>query len=474
MKQRFAAFILCVSVSISALGGEHYGRFFSDSTMRVDFYHSGTKTTESFSLDQAVPDGAWPGSRVNLLDTLNLGEFLVRVYDRATTALIFSRGYSTIFNEWQTTEEAAQGASRTFSESVRFPYPKAAVQVTISRRDRSMDYREIWSIIIDPSDPAQVRKDRRRGTDRVLPLMENGDPGSKVDIVILGDGYAKADLEKLRKDARHFNEVMFSTEPFKGHASDFNVWLVEALSSESGIDIPDKGMWKNNALGCEYNTFGSPRYVLTVENTSLRDAASAAPYDFICILVNGTRYGGGGIYNLYTTTYTGETGPERKWWMDYVYVHEFGHSFGGLGDEYYSSSTGYTDFYPQGVEPWEPNVTALRDAKNVKWKALVSPGVEIPTPWEKVLYDSVAGARQSLDRLAPDYYQKQKPFHDRMEEILRSSAFAGKVGAFEGAGYSATGLYRPAIDCRMFSLSLVDFDPVCSASIERVINFYSR
>ena len=472
--KRVLLLVLFAAGALPALGGDPYSSFFTDSTMRVDFYHSGTKTTEMFSLDLVVPDGPWPGSRVNLLDTLNLGEFLVRVYDRSSTALIFSRGYSTIFNEWQTTDEASRGVRRTFSESLRFPYPKAAVQLTISRRDKTMDYRELWSVVIDPGDPTQVRKDRRRLANRVLPLLRNGEPSSKVDIVILGDGYAKGDLEKLRRDARHFNEVMFSLEPFKHRESDFNVWLVETVSAEVGIDLPDKGIWKNNLLGCEYNTFGSPRYILTVENAAVRDAASAAPYDFICVLVNDTRYGGGGIYNLYTTTYTGETAEEKKWWMDYVYVHEFGHSFGGLGDEYYSSSTGYTEFYPAGVEPWEPNLTALGDTANVKWRAYLSPGIEIPTPWEKALYDSVASARQALDRLAPDYYQKQKPLHDRMESILKTSAYAGKVGAFEGAGYSSTGLYRPAIDCRMFSLSLVDFDPVCRASIERVINFYSR
>ena len=144
------------------MGQGVYERFFADSTMRVDFYHTGSKTTEEFSLHQVVPDGPWPGSRVNLLDTLNLGEYLVRVYDRQTTAVLYSRGYSTIFNEWQTTNEAEKGGRRTFSESVRFPFPKSAVQVTISRRDRFMDYRELWSVIIDPTDPTQVRRDRSR------------------------------------------------------------------------------------------------------------------------------------------------------------------------------------------------------------------------------------------------------------------------------------------------------------------------
>jgi len=245
-------------------------------------------------------------------------------------------------------------------------------------------------------------------------------------------------------------------------------------SEDSGIDIPDKNVWKRNALGTMYNTFGSARYVLTTHNRALRDIAAAAPYDFICILINDTRYGGGGIYNLYATTHTKEQVAGQEWQMDYVYVHEFGHSFGGLGDEYYSSSTAYNEFYPPGVEPWEPNVTALQDRGNVKWKSLLAPGVPVPTRWEKTAYDSIEALRGKLDRLAPDYYTKREPLHKASMEILKNSPPAGKVGAFEGAGYASTGLYRPAIDCRMFSLSTGDFDPVCSAAIERVIDCYTR
>jgi hypothetical protein len=211
-----------------------------------------------------------------------------------------------------------------------------------------------------------------------------------------------------------------------------------------------------------------------MDNRVLRDIAGAAPYDFLCILVNDSRYGGGGIFNLYTTTYTGEKTPTQEWQMDYVYVHEFGHSFGGLGDEYYNSSTAYNEFYPPGVEPWEPNVTALRDPANLKWKSFVSPGVAIPTPWEKSTFDSLETLRGKLDRLAPDYYEKREPLYRASTELLRTSAYAGKVGAFEGSGYASTGLYRPAVDCRMFSLKVIDFDPVCSAAIERMIDLYSR
>jgi hypothetical protein len=336
-----------------------------------------------------------------------------------------------------------------------------------------MIFHELFSCIIDPADPTQINKEKKAGYE-VLTLMENGAPWEKVDIVIMGDGYSAADMEQFRKDARHFNDVMFGTEPFKSSRTDFNVRAILSPSTESGIDVPDKDVWKNNALGCRYNTFGSARYVLTEDNTRLRDIAASAPYDFICILINDSRYGGGGIYNLYATTYAREKVQGQEWQMDYVYVHEFGHSFAGLGDEYYSSSVAYNDFYSPGVEPWEPNVTALTTPGKVKWQPFVKEGTRLPTPWEKAKYDSLEAERGKLNRLAPDYYQKREPLYRAAMDLLRTSHSAGQVGAFEGAGYASKGLYRPSVDCRMFSLSLVDFDPVCSAAIKRVINFYAR
>ncbi len=474
MQHILTVFCLVLLLGSPTRGEDLYARFFLDKTLRVDLYHSGTKGLESFSHDRSMLEGAWPGSRVNLIDTMNLGEYQVRVYDRVTSLLLYSRGYSTIFNEWQTTDEAAAGVQQTFSETVRCPLPRRAIQLTIARRQRNMTFRELYSVIIDPADPTQICKELHKPPHKVRGLMENGPPAEKVDIVIIGDGYALEDQEKFHEDARHFNRVLFETHPFNARKDDFNVWTVAVESPESGIDVPDKDVWKANALGCMYNTFGSPRYVLTTENGALRDAAASAPYDFICILVNDTRYGGGGIYNLYATTYTSEQNDDQKWQMDYVYVHEFGHSFGGLGDEYYSSSTAYNEFYPEGVEPWEPNVTALPDKENLKWANLLTEGVPIPTPWEKNAYDSLEAIRATLDRLAPDYYEKRAPLHSKAMGILRTSEYAGKVGAFEGAGYAAEGLYRPAVNCRMFSLSLADFDPVCSAAIERMIDFYSR
>lgn len=457
-----------------AVGQTDFPRFFSDQTMRVDYYSTGIKGEERLSLDNVYAEGAWAGSRINLIDTLNLGEYQFRVFDVATSKLMYSRGYSTMFNEWQTTDEASAGIWRTFSQTVRFPFPKRPIQLVICRRDKRMIFHEVFSCTIDPLDATLVNREKRTPNYAVTKLMYNGDPSNKVDILIIGDGYAKSDIQKFREDAKHFNDVMFATTPFKERKSDFNVWTIEVISEESGIDIPDKNIWKKTALGTMYNTFGSARYVLTDANKELRDIAAAAPYDFINILINDKRYGGGGIFNLYTTTFTISDQPGQEWQRDYVYVHEFGHSFGGLGDEYYTSSTGYTDFYPKGVEPWEPNITATPNARSIKWKSSIDGTFPIPTPWRKTAYDSLEALRGKLDRLASDYYEKREPLLKASETIIKEASLLGKVGAFEGAGYVSQGLFRPSLDCRMFSLSLVDFDPVCRASIERMIDFYSK
>ena len=466
-------FIL-IFVVAGSLSGQSFDKFFTDRTMRVDYFHTGTKGVETISLDRIYEEGVWAGSMVNLVDVLNLGEYMVRVFDAATTSLIFSRGYSSIFQEWQTTDEALAGIYRTFHESVRLPLPKNKIQLTICRRDKNMNFHEIFSTVIDPNNPTEINREKKRIPYTVMSLMKNGDSHKKVDIVIVGDGYRQEDIEKFRRDARHFNDLMFSTPPFNERKNDFNVWAIEVVSQDSGIDKPDKNIWKNTALGTTYNTFGSARYILTEENRALRDICALAPYDFITILINDNRYGGGGIYNLYTTTYTRGDAEGMDWQMDYVYVHEFGHSFGGLADEYYSSQISYNDMYLKGVEPWEPNITTVTDREKLKWKQFVDSKTPIPTPWDKAKYDSLGRERAKLDRLAPDYYEKRKPLYEAEQAILKDSPYAGKVGVFEGAGYVSEGLYRPSIDCRMFTLSLVGFDPVCTSAITRVIDFYSH
>lgn len=472
--------ILLLACAGSALFAQSFDGNFTGATMRVDYYHIGTKGQEQITLDKVCKEGPWPGSKTNLLDTMDLGDSFMKVSDLKTNTLIYSRGYSTVFGEWQTTDEALNGTWRTFQETMRFPFPKQKIVVSFYRRDKfvnageQMAFREVFSAVIDPNDPTVVNREERRSPYEVFDIMVNGPIEKKVDVLILGDGYAKEDIEKFKKDAKHFSETLFSYQPFKAHKKDFNVRALEIVSDDTGIDKPDQNIWKHTALGTKYNTFGSARYVLTEENKALRDIADAVPYDFITILVNDNRYGGGGIFNLYTTCFTKPVKEGQEWEMDYVYVHEFGHCFAGLGDEYYSSDVSYIDFYPKGIEPWEPNVTRAHTQESLKWRNLISADTPIPTPWKKAEYDSIAALLSALDRQTPDYYEKRESLLNREKEILRDPQWAGQAGAFEGAGYTSKGMYRPTIDCKMFSLNPVGFDPICTEAIEKMIEFSSK
>ncbi len=473
MNRVLALCCLLLSLVAQTFAADVFPKFFENNTLRVDYFHSGTATTEIVSLDQAYQQGVWAGSRINLVDTLNLGKYLVKVIDVATNQLIFSRGFASIYGEWETTQEALDEQARTFHESVLLPFPKRPVQVVLAKRDKWMRFQDIFSTAIDPGSRF-INREKRGQEFKVRTLREQGPPHKKVDFLILGDGYTKDEMGKFRKDADRWMNVILKTEPFKKNASRLNFRAIEVISEDSGIDEPRKNTWKNTALGCSYNSFDSPRYVLTFENRRMRDIAAAAPYDFIYIMTNATRYGGGGIYNLYATGMTGVENPDLDWHIPYMFTHEFGHSFAGLGDEYYSSSTSYVDFYPPGVEPTAPNVTALLDPDNLKWKSFVEEGTPLPTEWSKAHYDSLGAVRRTWDRSAPGYYEKWLGMRKQQVEQMDASPFADKVGAFEGAGYSATGLFRPAIDCRMFSLSTVPFDPICQQGIVRVIRFYSE
>ena len=450
-----------------------FDRFFEDKTMRVDYYHTGIKTQEIISLDQIREEPIWAGSKVNLIDTLNLGKYLFKVFDAKTNQMIYSRGFSSIYGEWETTDEAAKRIWRTFSESVRFPYPRGPVQLAIAVRDEGGYFKDIFSTVIDPGSH-YVNREPPASDVQVISVQKKGKPEKKVDLLILGDGYTGDEMDKFRADVDRFVKDLFDVSPFKERRNDFNVWAIEVVSQDSGPDQPHLGIFRKTALGCSYNTFGSPRYMLTFENKAFREIAANAPYDQLYFIVNSNQYGGGGIFNLYSTTYTHAEKEAESWWPDYVFVHEFGHSFGGLGDEYYSSSIAYTDFYSPGVEPWEPNVTAAKDLEHLKWNDLVDKDLPVPTPWDKEEYDKLDAERRSLKKDDPDYEKKLTDITQRLSDFLKHHEHAGKVGLFEGSGYVSEGLYRPSIDCRMFTKSLVGFCPVCRRAIERMIDFYTE
>ena len=450
-----------------------FDRYFVDRTMRVDYFHSGGLGTEIVALDQVVSDGPWAGSRTRLVDDLNLGKYLFEVIDRRTNRVIYSRGFASIYGEWETTQESRE-RHRTFHESLRFPWPQHPVQVVLKVRDAEQSFHEIWSTVVDP-DSRFVNPTDRPPMGEVWPLIENGPPSEKVDLLVLGEGYTAAELDKFHRDARRLTDALFEEEPFRSRRGDFNVWGLDLPSAESGVTRPRAGEFRRTPLSAEYNIFDSERYLLTYDNRTLRDAASAAPYEFIEILVNEAQYGGGGIFNFQATA-AADTG-----FAEYVFIHEFGHHFAGLADEYYTSDVAYETGAAYHPEPWEPNVTALHDAARLKWADLVEAGTPLPTPWDRAAFEAGSTAAQrergELRAAGAPETRLDELFTAQMERetaLLGGMPHAGRVGAFEGASYEPTGLYRSEIDCIMFTRNPVGFCRVCQRAISRVIDQYSR
>lgn len=419
-------FLFVIVISISLFSQIKFEDYFEEKALRIDYFHTGNKSEDSYSLDELIEEQFYGGSKKHLLDPFNYGKYKVEVSDSASGQLIFSKYFATLFSEWQTTEEAKH-VTKSFSESVQIPFPKASVNVKFLSRDRKNLLHEKFSFYINPKNYFIKKENRLKFAS--FQVVNNGEPDSKVDIVILPEGYTQDEMELFKNDCNRFAGYLFNASPFKENKNKFNIWGVEAPSQESGTDIPAKDVWKKTILNSNFFTFDSERYLMTSDNKSVRDLAANAPYDQIYILVNSNKYGGGAIYNHYSVCVNKNNASE------YVFVHEFGHGFASLADEYYESGTSYQDFYPLDVEPLEANLTTLVDFAS-KWKDMVQEDTPIPTPDD--------------------------------------SKYRNVVGAFEGGGYVDKNIYRPKYDCSMKSISVDNFCPVCKKAIQQIINHYSE
>ena len=464
--------ILLTFLAAATATAATFDELFVDKTMRVDYFHTSTpKGDEIVALDAVRSDGPWAGSRARLIDTSNLGKYYFEVIDPATNQPIYSRGFASVYGEFETTPEAKERAA-TFHESLRFPWPKKAVQVVLKKRDAQLAFQQVWSTVVDPGSRF-VNPSDLAPAGKVWSYIDSGPPSQKVDLLIIAEGYTAAENAKLKSDVNRLAGKLFATEPFKSRRSDFNVRVLELPSSKSGVHRPRTRDDRRTTTGVQYNIFDSERYVLTLDNRALRDAAASAPYDFIEIMVNEKQYGGGGIYGDQATVAV-DTG-----FAEYVFVHEFGHHFAGLGDEYYTSPVSYTTGGSNFPEPWEPNITA--NGEHPKWMEMVTPGTPLPTPWDKKPYEEhqreVQAERVKLREANVPESQMDALFRRELEwstKFLSSQKYFNKVGAFEGASYEATGLYRPEVDCIMFTRDEVGFCDVCNRAIQRVIDMYTR
>lgn len=422
MKTWFSLILLFISLS----GFSQFDTYFHDKTLRLDYYHTGNNAENYMTYDELREEPFWGGSKVQLIDDFNYGKYYLKIYSLLNDSLIYSRGYSTLFGEWQTTAEAKK-MWRTFSETVVFPYPKDSIRLELHARNWEGQFEKTFERIIYPENLYIIKE--RRLEFPAFEVQNMGDSDKKIDVVILPEGYTKDEMGKFITDCNTFKNGILSFSPFMENSDKFNIWGVLAPSEESGTDIPMDTVWKKTILNSSFYTFESERYLMTTDNKSVRDLASNAPYDQIYILVNSDKYGGGAIFNHYNVSVM-QNGKSAS-----IIVHEFGHGFAALADEYYSSSTGYDVYYNLDIEPYEANITTMVDFDS-KWKSMVDKKTPVPTPNKQKFYD--------------------------------------KVGAFEGGGYIDKGMYRPMYDCLMKSFDGDLFCPVCVETMQKMIDFYSE
>lgn len=414
-------------LTLAADAQVNYDSTFTKKALRIDFYLAGNADTTMVFEKDYKQEPYWGGGPLNLVSPLNYGDYRISVFDTATQKLIYRRGKSILFREWKMTEEA-QYKNRSFYQTFRIPYPRKPIRYRIEERNYNTgNYQMLYEAGVDPK---SYRINRREPpaypVDTLGPFHQ---PDSVADIVVLPEGYTREEMPEFIEDAERVRQFIFSYEPFQSHQETFNFYAVRAASADSGTTIPGDSVYKNTLLRSSFYTFDVPRYLTSQDTRTIRDIAGLTPYDHIIVLVNSTRYGGGGFYNHLTLTTA--RGPMNR----EVSVHEFGHGFAGLGDEYYNSEVATSELYNTDVEPWEPNITTLVDFER-KWKAMVDTGLPVPTP--------------------------------------RTKAYADTVGVFEGGGYVAKGIFSPSQDCRMKSNVADAFCPVCQQAILKMIRFYSE
>lgn len=426
MKKLFYFSIGLVLLLLSKHTFAAFDDYFENKTLRLDYIHAGNDTAEFYAIDELREESLWGGSKTNLVDTFNYGNYKFIAKDKASGKIIFTKCFSSLFAEWRSTPEG-KSMTRAFSETITMPYPKAIIKTEFYSRDAKGKWVKKFEYAIDPASYFISHEKKVRASN--FKILNNGDPSKKLDIVIIPDGYDREEMNQFKKDCQQFAAYITGCSPYKENADKINIWGIEQPSYDSGPDIPGENIWKNTAVGTSFYTFDSERYLMTSDNKALHDVASNAPYDIIFILVNTDKYGGGGIYNFYFTC------SSKNIYSNYVTVHELGHTFAGLGDEYYDSEVSTENFYRLDVEPWEPNLTTLVDFSK-KWKNMLPKDLPIPTP--------------------------------------ATEKYINSLGVFEGGGYEAKGVYRPMFDCSMKSISYNNFCPVCKKAIEQMLKWYSE
>lgn len=425
MKKYFS--ILVYLFLVLPIYAQNYNDYFADKSLRLDYLFTGNASKQEICLNELSSLPSWAGRRHHLADLPLQGNGQIIVKDAAKGNIIYKTSYSSLFQEWLETDEA-KVLTKGFENSFLIPYPLHPIEIEVKLFDTYRNIRCSMTHTVNPDDILI----HQRGVNHITPhkyLLRSGNTERCIDVAILAEGYTPQEMSLFYKDAHIACESLFAHEPFKSMKNRFNVVAVVSPSEDSGVSIPRLGQWKRTAFGAHFSTFYSDRYLTTSHVKSIHNALAGIPYEHIIILANTDEYGGGGIYNSYTLT----TAHHSKFRP--VVVHEFGHSFGGLADEYFYDNDVMTDTYPLSIEPWEQNITTRIDF-SAKWENMLAKGTPIPTPSQE---------------------SEQYP-----------------IGVYEGGGYSSKGIYRPADDCRMRTNEYPGFCPVCQRAIQRLIDFYTK
>ena len=425
---RFVVGLLWLTTAVGAVA-QDFDRWFVNRTLRVDYSFVGTDKEADLSLIELVSSPGWWGRRHHL-DSLALrGNGQITMQDAASGDTIYRMSFSSLFQEWQTTEEATR-VRRSFENVYLMPFPKRPADVSVELLDNRGAVKARLRHRVDPSDILIRRTDSLPAAPHRY-IARGGTPDDCIDVAIVAEGYTETEMEAFYEDAASATTAIFAHEPFKSLKGHFNVVAVATPSAESGVSQPKQGSWRRTAFGSHFDTFYSDRYLTTLRLRTLHDALAGVPYEHIIILANTDQYGGGGIYHSYVLSST------RHAQFLPVVVHEFGHSFAALADEY-AYDDEYSPMYPDGIEPWEQNITTLTRFSS-KWADLMPVGTPVPTP-----------------------------------PVKGDEGRYSKIGLYEGAGYRSRGVYRPCTDCRMRTNTAPEFCPVCRRAIERLIHYYTR
>lgn len=419
-------FLLCL-IAVASTRAQVFADHFADKTLRVDYIFNGNASGQAICLDGLSALPTWAGRKHHLAELPLQGNGQIVMRNAASGKTIYTTSFSSLFQEWLETDEA-RNVTKGFENTFLLPYPLQPVEIEITLLDPRRNVRASMKHIVHPNDVLIEQK----GNSHITPhkyLLHNDSPEKCIDVAILAEGYTLQEIQTFYEDADIACKSIFDHEPFKSMKKRFNVVAVASPSTDSGVSVPRLNEWKHTAFGSHFSTFYSDRYLTTSRVKAIHDALAGIPYEHIIILANTEEYGGGGIYNSYTLT-TAHHPMFRP-----VVVHEFGHSFGGLADEYFYDNDVMTDTYPLDIEPWEQNISTQVDFA-AKWKDMLSENTPVPTPAE----------------VSENY----------------------PTGVYEGGGYSAKGIFRPAENCRMRTNEYPAFCPVCQRALRRIIEFYTE